>query len=118
MDIEEALEKFRDPELGFIDLTGWHIRQVRDKKAKRALNKTLKRLLPRRKKGIEQSSYYRALRVGLLPDNPWIKREILELRDLFGIPEGQIDDLDLQEYPNRIPPWDSENIIPGCSSVA
>ncbi len=71
----------------------------------------LQRVLPRRRKGIEHSSYYRALRVKFLPKNPYFEKDVVDLRMLFHIPEGQITDVNLTQFPNRKEPWDKEAVL-------
>jgi len=110
MKYDEALEKLKHTELG-IDLTGINVQKMKDKKAKKVLEPLLQKVLPRRKKGIEHSSYYRALRVKLLPDNLYFRSNIAIVRQLFHIPEGQIADIDLTQFPSRHEPWDKEDIL-------
>jgi hypothetical protein len=118
MDIDEALELLRDPKFGVVDLTGANVQQLKNKQAKRVLEPVLQKVLPRRQKGIEHSSYYRSLRVKLLPYNPYFKYDVANLRRLFHIPEGQIADLDLGQFPNRQKPWDEEELLPSARAAA
>ena len=85
----EALKKLRGPE-GALDLTGWNVQKLKDRKAKKTLEPVLQKVLPRRQRGEEYSSYYRELRVKLLLHNPHFRRDVESLRGLFHIPEGHI----------------------------
>ena len=88
-----------------MDFTGWNVQRL-SKEAQKGLEPLLQQALPRRRRGAEYSSYYRALRVHLLPHNPHFLRDIADLRKLFQIPDGQIAKLDLTQFPDRKAPWD------------
>jgi len=111
MEHDEALEKLRHPKLRGLDLTGSGVQQLRNKEAKQVLEPMLRELLPRRAKGKEYSSYYRALRVQLLPHNPYFRQDVCDLRQLFHIPNGQIADVDLTQFPGRQQPWDKDDVL-------
>lgn len=111
MEYDGNLEELRNPELGVIDLTGSNVQRLKGKKAKGALEPLLKRVLPRRQKGIEHSSYYRTLYAQILPYNPYFEKDVLDLRMLFHIPEEQIGDVDLTQFPDRLEPWDKEDVL-------
>lgn len=111
MELDDALELLRDAQLGVINLTGSNVQQLKDKRAKKVLEPVLQKVLPRRRKGIEHSSYYRALRAKLLPYNPYFKQDVVNLRGFFRIPDGQIADIDLTPFPDRKEPWDKEDVL-------
>jgi hypothetical protein len=111
MDMNEALELLRDPKGKYLDLAGKRVQRLKDRKAKRALEPVLQKVLPRRERGIEQSSYYRALRVKMLPHNPYFQRDVIRLRELFNIPKGQIADIDLSHLPKRGKPWALNGVL-------
>jgi len=100
----QVLEKLRNPKLGDIDLTGQGVQRLRDKKARKILGPVLDEALLRRKKGIEVSSYYRALRVRLLPDNPFFLDNVAQLRRVFGIPVTGLP-ADLVPESNELREW-------------
>lgn len=93
-----------------MDFTGWNVQKL-DKDVKKALEPQLQQALPRRRQGIERSSYYRNLRVKLLPHNLYFKQDIVDLRKLFHIPEGQIADVDLTGFSTRPAPWDKYDTL-------
>lgn len=93
-----------------MDFTGWNVQKL-DKNEKKVLEPLLQKALTRRRQGIERSSYYRRLRVKLLPHNIYFKQDIVDLRRLFHIPEGQIAAVDLSGFSPRRPvprdKWDT-----------
>ena len=93
-----------------MDFTGWNVQKL-DKDVKKTLEPLLQKALPRRRQGIERSSYYRRLRVKLLPHNLYFKQDIVDLRRLFHIPEGQIAAVDPSGFSPRRPvprdKWDT-----------
>ncbi len=88
-----------------MDFTGWNVQRM-SKEVQNRLEPLLQQALPRRRRRGDYSSYYRALRVHLLPHNPHFLRDIVDLRRLFQIPDGQIAKLDLTQFPDRKAPWD------------
>jgi hypothetical protein len=92
----EALKKLAHPG-GPLDLTGNNVQKMKDIKAKRDLEPLLQKVLPRRRKGIEHSSYYRSMRANLLPVNPHFQRDVADLRQLLQIPAGHIAITDFEE---------------------
>ena len=117
MELEEALELLRSPEHGGIDLTGQNVQELKDKKSRHVLEPLLQKVLPRRQLGQEHSSYYRELRVKLLPVNPYFKRDVSELRKLLRIPESQITAIDITQFPNRMAPWDKGDTLETGTAV-
>lgn len=109
MELDAHVEKTRYNRPG-MDFTGWHTQKL-DKDAKKALEPQLQKALPRRRQGIECSSYYRNLRVKLLPHNPYFKQDVVNLRKLFHIPEGQIANVDLTGFSTRPTPWDTWDVL-------
>lgn len=106
-----ALNKLRRSD-GVLDLTGESVQRLKDRKAKKALDPILKEMLPRRRKGIESSSYYRVLRVKTLPYNPHFKQDVDDLRELFQIPPKQIAAIDLSQFPHRSKIYKPETVLP------
>lgn len=117
MELDEALELLRDPELGVIDLTGRNVQRLKDKRAKQVLEQVLRKVLPRRQKGVERSSYYRALRAKLLPNNPYFRQDVAYLRGLFHIPEGQIADIELTQFADRPRFWSKVDTLDSADAV-
>lgn len=119
MKYEEALELLRRPELGdVIDLTGRNVQQLKDRKAKQVLEPILQKALPRRRRGIEYSSYYRALRVALLQYNPYFKKDIADIRKLFHIPKKQITAISIKRFPHRREPWDKVDMLDSAQAAS
>jgi hypothetical protein len=115
---KKALEQLRNPHLGgALDLTGSNVQKL-NKKAKRVLKSELEKYLPRRQRGTEYSSYYREIRLKLLPVNPHFNMDVAGLRELFHIPAGQIEDLDLTQFPDRPSPRNNDDKLPGSTAAA
>ena len=106
---ERHVKKIRFHRRG-MDFTGWNVQKL-DKNAKKALEPLLQKALPRRRQGIERSSYYRNIKVKLLPHNLYFKQDIVALRKLFHIPEGQIANVDLTEFSTRPAPQDKSDTL-------
>lgn len=114
---EKALEELRNPHFGGgLDFTGSNVQKLNNK-VKRVLKSELEKYLPRRQKGIEYSSYYREIRLKLLPVNPHFNKDVADLRDLFRIPAGQVADLDLTQFPDRPSPWDKDDKLPSSTAA-
>jgi len=93
-----------------MNYTGWNVQQW-SKSEKKSLESLLQRMLPRRIKGIERSSYFRHLRVKLLTHNPYFSQDVSDLRTLFHIPAKQITDIDLSQFTDRKSPWDKNDTL-------
>ena len=50
-------------------------------------------------------------RVKLLPWNYFFAEDAALVRKAFGIPDGQIGDIALDQFPNRRPPWDGVRVL-------
>jgi hypothetical protein len=98
MDEEEALailygNGFQDltPE-GY--LTAISMLRRKDKalalQVERALDRVLKEVFPRRNKGWYETSQGMRARLYLLPDNPHLEKDVMEIREVLGIPPDQV----------------------------
>lgn len=107
MRLDEALDRLRHPSMGFVDLTGQRIQQIKNPKVKRALRPVLDKYFPRRRLRLEDSSYGRVLRARLLPLNPHFETAVEEVRLTLGIPQSGIGRIALSGTHARKAPWDS-----------
>jgi len=92
-----------------MNYTGSNVQQW-SQSEKKNLESLLKIMLPRRVKGIELSSYYRHLRVKLLPYNPYFRQDISDVRKLFNISVKRIADIDLTQFADRKAPRNTIHI--------
>lgn len=107
MRLEEAMKYFREPNTGAIDLSYENItvaladlerrNPARARRVRRALAPVYDKLFPRSRKGIEHSSYFRAIRVRFLAANPYFDRDVDCVRSCLGIPDWKLSDLEFAD---------------------